>query len=458
MHKILTSLILVITLAASNVTQAGIADDARNIVSSSPFTTPELLLWTVEGIPSCLQWCVTGISFRLIIHPPVNISIETTPHIAHNSPDLLVMAHPNVGESPWREWSAIAGTAQKAAIKPIMRLMNGRFGHVVGGGESQSSGYGITQSTTFKEAQVIGHPLALVPLILSGMGVPTYLNPGPAPDPRCKSGGFRKHHHNHCHRSAGNTGSGVILDDSLSPEVIAQRAVAGVQNWIADWPNNAKQIVGFVRPEFLQAFAVVDMVKNVKKYIATFKSLKKIVSGGGAGFGVSLGADHFLCPTDVLPFVPYYLSAVDAFFWRNGFPITDTTKILSIMNPLSSDRIGGGLNIWGYTYPRHGFVENNNDQHVGVVIATRAADIVSEHSFVKNQHLRWPLPDRSGSAWQALYPTKSFTCSTKLDKESDTSTNGQYAWNEWRPYDCDMSDKGKLLTTVPLPSPICLPL
>ncbi|HFD80641.1 MAG TPA: hypothetical protein ENK05_09665 [Gammaproteobacteria bacterium] len=455
MHKRLAKLLAVGLFGASGLAQANIVDDARTIVSASPFTTPELLAWTVEGIPSCINWCVTGISFRLVVDGfPPKISIETTPHIAHNSPDLLVMTHPDVGKGPWTEWATIVGPAQKAVITPLMRLMSGGFGAVPGGGQSRTTHFGETQSTTFKEAQVIGHPMALIPLILSGQGIPSSLIPTLYPPGESEATGADPCSADEILGSSSDCSSPL---DNLSPDVLAQRAITGVQDWLTDWPNNAKTVVGFIRPEFLQVFSVIDTIKTIRGYISTFKSLRTIITSGGVGFGVSLGAERVLCPTDIMPFVPYYLSAVDAFFWRNGFPITDLTKAASIINPLSGDRIGEGLDIWGYTFPRHGFVENNNDQHVAAVIATRASHIVGEFSLIQNQHLRWPLPDRQEGAWQAIYPTPETTCTVNLE-EGDTANNAAYAWNRWRQYDCDMSEEGSLITTVDFSSPICLAL
>ena len=72
-------------------------------------------------------------------------------------------------------------------------------------------------------------------------------------------------------------------------------------------------------------------------------------------------------------FYPYYLSGVDALFWRSGWPITDATHTATLFDPLSSDRIGRTGETWGHVYPRHGFVNNDHPGRVAPVIAVRGA-------------------------------------------------------------------------------------
>lgn len=463
------------TLSVVHASSDTLIDQGINIVNAPPFTTPELLTWSIAGLPSCVDWCVTGISFRLIVRGfPPSIRIETTPHIAHNSPDFVILTHPQVGDGPWSEWASIVGTAEVGVITPLLTLMSGQYGLVPGGGQSQTTNFGAHQATTFKEAQVIGHPLSLLPLLLSGDGQFNIMAPNPTNTDDSEDCQVTS-----CLEFAPGIGAvvgdeaaaadcvdgvdpdGAECTDTLAgftPDVIAQRAISSVQTWLTDWPNNARSIVGFMTPEFVSVFSIMDTVGTIRSLISAGQTFSKLAQAG-AGFGVSLGAERVMCPPDVLPFVPYYLSAVDAFFWREGFPVTDLAQAATILNPLSSDRIGDGFNLWGHLYPRHGFADNNVDQHVGAVIATRAAAIIDDGG-VSNQHLRWPLPARLEAVWQPIYPTQGLECTDTIAESDiqDNAENAAYAWNRWRRYDCDMSDQGSLITTVDLPAPVCISL
>ena len=183
---------------------------------------------------------------------------------------------------------------------------------------------------------MLGHPVALLPLLLS------------------KTGAF--------------TNENLTLGDGSSGGSSSTRARAS--GFIRSWTNWAKGC--FTNPNqcpmsplfpvallgtLYQIKAVVDqiirgvkLVKMAMQFVQIARNLRRIANaiiqqGGLAGGGVRI--DRLLCPNKIKIFYPYYLSGVDALFWRSGWPITDAQHTATLLNPLSTDRIGGLGEVWG---------------------------------------------------------------------------------------------------------------
>ncbi|MCB1735682.1 MAG: TIGR03756 family integrating conjugative element protein [Gammaproteobacteria bacterium] len=108
----------------------------------------------------CLNWCVVGICFWLVCTPfPPSCSIQTTPQIRHNLPDLVATVYEQPGETPWDELRATLGQASDAGLNAIT---NALLGVDAGGGGylEDSEGLNGPSQMRFKEASVIGNPIA----------------------------------------------------------------------------------------------------------------------------------------------------------------------------------------------------------------------------------------------------------------------------------------------------------
>jgi hypothetical protein len=182
-------------------------------------------------------------------------------------------------------------------------------------------------------------------------------------------------------------------------------------------------------------------------------------------------ATRLFCPSNVLPFQPYYLSYADALFWRTGFPITDgpisgANHSLTILNPLSNDTLGSGLEVWGHLYPREGTVNSNHDAKTASVAAWRGYDVMKTDAGKGRIGVPPPLGYDTGSeTWQMIYPVERSCAATPYYPDDglgmdfmQTNEEGSYAWNVYHVYECCANTRGRKILEVPLPVPLCLEL
>ncbi|BCZ51122.1 integrating conjugative element protein [Enterobacter cloacae] len=159
----------------------------------------------------------------------------------------------------------------------------------------------------------------------------------------------------------------------------------------------------------------------------------------------------YVCAPSSQPFLPYFLSTLDALAWRSGVPEMFYPEALTPgLREVSKDG-----DMWGNIYPRAGALSQTHDYKTGAVIAQRAADLVTRNG---QQHVYIPLTasshdgywppdpvtegDISNHQWQMLVPKKSASCAIFPDGSSTDSyadklaEDGAYVWTLWRPYKC----------------------
>lgn len=168
-------------------------------------------------------------------------------------------------------------------------------------------------------------------------------------------------------------------------------------------------------------------------------------------------APQTLCTSQAEPFVPYFLSALDAASWRNAIPeLFYPASLVPGMRELGN----WPLQTWGPVYPRTGWVTQADEPKAAALTAQRAGDIVSrghqphvyralsEPSSAEQQI--WPPgplleSDARTGTWQMLAPRRDSECAVFgiNDLNSATGwgggrvdTSGDYVWNLWRPYQC----------------------
>ncbi|EPC8059996.1 TIGR03756 family integrating conjugative element protein [Yersinia enterocolitica] len=159
----------------------------------------------------------------------------------------------------------------------------------------------------------------------------------------------------------------------------------------------------------------------------------------------------YVCAPSSQPFIPYFLSTLDALAWRSGVPEMFYPQALTP----GLREVGKDGDMWGNIYPRAGALSQTHDYKAGAVIAQRAADLVTRNG---QSHVYLPLTasvrdgywppdpvmegDNSNHQWQMLAPHKSASCAIFPDgSASDTYANklaedGAYVWTLWRPYKC----------------------
>jgi integrating conjugative element protein (TIGR03756 family) len=189
------------------------------------------------------------------------------------------------------------------------------------------------------------------------------------------------------------------------------------------------------------------------------------------------------CDSDIVPMNPYFVSTIDP-EWRLGLlempllaiPSNFSRKLIARNPNDTSGMIGSVMGEYGdyiqsgerygHVFPRIGSLINPNRYTGSMVIAQRAADVVTTSV---NGHISQKLPVTSGSAkvwapvapregeadtakWQRNYPRgrkecKEFPADGSVDfkySESDFSPTHNYLYTLWRRYEC-CARKGKFL-------------
>jgi integrating conjugative element protein (TIGR03756 family) len=170
------------------------------------------------------------------------------------------------------------------------------------------------------------------------------------------------------------------------------------------------------------------------------------------------------CKSGVQPFQPYMASVVDS-EWRWGLLESVLTAVPTYFPRKLAARNGADIQsvvsgeLFGYIYPRVGSVRNPKRYLGSMVVAQRAADIVTSKF---SSHTVLPLPDvvfgyktwapnqaKEGDGrtakWQRNYPRGRTSCmvfpndttdSFNYSSSSDYSPTHNYLYTLWRRYEC----------------------
>ena len=179
----------------------------------------------------------------------------------------------------------------------------------------------------------------------------------------------------------------------------------------------------------------------------TFKNVDAIGHPQGA-ITQLLSSIGYYCQSQTTPFVPYYLSSLDFFAWRQAIPEMFYPEAL--IPGMREIRDGGDM--WGNIFPRSGAVTQVHDYKASAVTAHRVADFLTRsaqpHIYIptakqeQGQNGYWypePVKEaaRNNHKWQQLHPKMSQSCSIFPDTPPNmVSEDGSYAWALWRPYKC----------------------
>ncbi|ACX86500.1 TIGR03756 family integrating conjugative element protein [Pectobacterium brasiliense] len=155
----------------------------------------------------------------------------------------------------------------------------------------------------------------------------------------------------------------------------------------------------------------------------------------------------YSCQTAATPFIPYFMSSLDALVWRSGIPESLYPEaLIPGQRELGSQ---ASANMWGNVYPRSGFVTQHDGYKSAALVAQRVADVITRsgqlHVYQPLVGQRspgyWPpdpVRENTGTQnhkWQRLSPQLSNSCAVFPDSGA-VAQNGQYAWALWQPYSC----------------------
>ena len=414
-------------------------DDGKNVLESAGgFTTLELATTTVAQLPSCLEYTIEGITLRMIIHP-WGVTYFWTPHVSHYSPDLLAMSHRELQYFPYIEYRLLLAIPYYEFTRTVFsRLLATLLGFntnvPMAGGHYLHDQFGKHQSVQFSDAMVIGHPVAMLIEPFKGINLP-----------EANGGGQR-------------------------PQISQADVKAWLESWVTgdtNWPPVFSEALGY--KQVLMMLANSPVIQQIKQLMQQIDAALSSING-------KVGDSPF-CPVNSTPFEPYYLSGGDVYPWRIGYPVADSEKSLTILNPLSRDVIGPTTKRdkqaegviakvlekimeavrelfrerWGHIYPREGSVDQRDSAKIGAVVAQRAVDLLAEKEKPTGRIYRIPRYRMRGVAWSKMYPVET-SChkniantGTEVDRPYD-----MYAWTVWTQHDCDLFPVGIPIAFVPL--------
>jgi integrating conjugative element protein (TIGR03756 family) len=272
-------------------------------------------------------------------------------------------------------------------------------------------------------------------------------------------------------------GTATIMSSTLSPDCLAYQVVgicywlyctmfgcsvrtsAKVRHYVPDavvssYSNTGQNPwteVAFLSPPNSSAQAGGDGTTNQthENDLAKFKNADVIGDPATAAFNRFVGQFGTVCSGAGQPYVPYFLSTLDTFAWRDGIP--EAVYPESLDPGLRNIGSTAALNLWGSVYPRGGFLFQSDDFKAAAVIAERAGDIVTREGqphvyqplLAQPYDGYWPAgplieTDPSTGEWQELTPKLSMDCAVFPDDQAlhTQAANGAYAWTLWRPYSC----------------------
>lgn len=427
---------------------------ADNSVNLKTMNTSKLFSRTINTVPDCIEYCVDGMSLYMVI-TPWGVYYYWTPNVSHNSPDILLMAHNSFTTTPYQAFNEYIGKAYTKAATAISKTLF-KVDVEIGGGRSFYKKYGQHQSVNYKETTGVGHPASFILKMLGSGGFKASgywvrLGKDDKYWHQCRTHGCLEEENSNFGHSVRQEmyGYGFSAPDQESKETDSEQFLSG-------WPNSNS-----TTPIMINAYG-----GNLANHDAAAGNYRLSYLSASIGSKVSrygsIGQRIF-CPNNVTPFVPYYLSGLDAVQWRGGYPLTDPQYSATILNPLSNDIIGRGTEQWGHLYPREGTVNHDWDSKIGTVVITRAASILNENGSTRVVS----KPDASNNGfggWGKIFPIEGETtpgaqaaaCHKNVTNTGITNNeNGGYAWTFWRRYNCDLRTTGIHIITVKF-GPICL--
>lgn len=368
-------------------------------VVAGQFDTPVLVERTLDQTMSCIEYAVTGVSLR-VIWTPYGPYYFWTAHVRHNSPDLLSLVHPQLDGMPYQEYNALFGNAYPKTAARIFTV-----GAIpIGGGHNHYGKWHRHQAVRHLEATVLGHPVAM---LLDSSGWNGIRMKAPR--------------HQRDSKSTPDKYLGDFPDSNWSGSFDEQMNLQQAQEIISDSP----------------------IVSALEEMIATIQPIaSSLGSSGNSPF----------CPVDSSPFEPYYLSGIDAWMWRIGYPLTDISKSATIVNPLSRDIIGTNGERWGHLYPRYGGINQAHSAKAAAVIARRSMDVLGNDRQLGRIY-REPDYEVKTGVWAKLHPVAATNaqCHRKIANTGTIIEDADnYAWNFWTAHNCDLDRRGVHVFTIPL--------
>ena len=146
------------------VLQAPLASHAATI------TTPGIVAQTTAATFACMRWTPVGVCFWLHCSW-TGCRVRSSVKVGHYNPDLVVSVYNELGGNPWAEIRATLGLAQRAAATGVLGALLPVPIDSAGNRTEGSNERRDHRNLVFREADVIGHPLATLSGVVAGVGL-----------------------------------------------------------------------------------------------------------------------------------------------------------------------------------------------------------------------------------------------------------------------------------------------
>ncbi|MCF6256161.1 MAG: TraU family protein [Gammaproteobacteria bacterium] len=447
--------------------------------ASDSFTSVDMLATSIQGMldPSCGGYCIIGVCSHLRVRftwKGIRIYTVISPKLRHPYPELLVSSYNHVGDEPFLEWRNSFGS--------IMGGVAASLG--VAGGRPEPIMLDQHQAASFKEVDIIGHPLTIMPSLVDRNGSTNPFARDPVSSLREPSS------FNSPDLSGPDTGDAE--EDGLGSIDIKEM----IRNTLSGVASTAMRTIMENYRLAMLALRAVNIVNDIVEMAEYFRSLAALMDNIVMIAEISarstiwvnaidprFQSPRLFCPVNTKALQPYYLSFADFFWWRSGFPITDgpiggDNHLLDILNPISADTLPVDATpvnplseVWGRLYPRDGMLNQTHDAKTASVIAWRGMDVL--HNSLPGSRIGIPLPAPPREwqfvvdqpKWQMIYPEVKSCEDTPYYPSSSLFTDfmapnefGGYAWNYYRTYTCCSNTRGRRLISIDFPIPLCITL
>jgi len=452
---------------------------------SDTFTSVDLVATSIQGMldPSCGGYCVIGACAHLAIRftwRGMRLYTIVSPRLRHPYPELLVSSYNHAGSEPFAEWRATFGGVMDRVASSL----------VVAGGRGDPTMLDQHQSGSFKEVDIIGHPLTVLPSMVNRDGTmetgddPFRSLAEPAP--------FRDINLSAPDSSLSEMGAGDAGDDGVSDIDIK----AMIRSTLSGVAGTAMSVIMGRLREALLALRAISIINDIREMADYFRSIAELMdtisqlselsvrsSVWGNLISPRFRSPRLFCPINTAALQPYYLSFADFFWWRSGFPVTDgpfggDNHTLTILNPVSDDTLpvdASAINplseVWGRMYPRDGTLDQSHDAKTASVLAWRGMDVLQNSLPGSRVGIPLPAPPREDEfrignpKWQMIYPevkscedTPYYASPSIISDFMTPNEFGGYAWNYYRTYTCCSNRRGRHILTITFPEPLCLTL
>ncbi len=416
---LLSSLCFALEITSTDIGIDGteVTEEVTDLVEpeSDSYDSSELLTRSIDGYTKCIKYCITKLEIRIIYYE-TGVEVIVAPVVAHNNPDMLVMATRSLGDEAYEEWGEATADIQKEIRQELLTTATGIAVEAFGG-QTEFGQFGRHQSTSFLETEIMGNPTIVI------------------------SQYYGRKPYDIVGHESGLPDAGEYGDLTSEYQAIYDAAINGIDQ-------------GAITDQALESFDSTGLTTQFQD----ISNQAEAISGEAAesvGYdGATFEQDSYICESEATMFYPYYLSSVDSIMWRSQYPFVDGLHTPQFFSTKNQIRPTGStlLEDWGWIYPRTGFLNNDHSGRTAAVLSKRAA-VVAGNAAVP---LRLRIQTPHSHIYQKISPNPTDHCEANIaDLDSAIDGNQAFSYNTWVRVECPTTSRGILVATIDIED-ICI--